>query len=144
MIFCLPCDTAVRLGQPDRLDDLLELALGRPVRVLDEGRVEQPLADELLGDGRRATTVAAERSERRRDDGDRVEARVVPERLVLDRGGRVEQDLRDLIELDDLALGVAEARQLDLAGPVVDDRLLGQDVIRRVWLGGGRSAAREL
>ena len=60
---------------------------------------------------------------------DRVEAGVLPEGLVLDRGRRVEQDLGDLVEGDDLALGVAEAGQLDLAGPVVDDRLLGQGVV---------------
>ena len=37
--------------------------------------------------------------------------------------------LRDLVEGDDLALGVAEPGQLDLARPVVDDRLLGQGVV---------------
>ncbi len=117
------------LGHPDRLDDLLELALGRPVRVLDELLVEQSGADQLLGDGRRAAGVAAQRAERRRDDGDRVEAGVLPEGLVLDRGRRVEQDLGDLVELDDLAPGITEAGQLDRAGAVVDDRLLGEDVV---------------
>ncbi len=48
-----------RLGDPDRLDDLLELALGRPVRVLDELLVEQARSDELLGDRRCAAGVAA-------------------------------------------------------------------------------------
>ena len=61
-----------------------------------------------------------------RQDRDRIEAGVVPERLVLDRRRRVEQDRRDLVEGHDLALGLAEAGQLDLAGPVVDDRLFGQ------------------
>ena len=70
--------------------------------------------------------VTAQRAQRRRHDGDRVEAGVLPEGLVLDRGRRVEEDLRDLVEGDDLALGVAEAGELDLAGPVVDDRLFGQ------------------
>ena len=117
------------LGHPDRLDDLLELALGGPVRVLDERRIEQAGADELLGDRRGAARVAPERPERRGHDRDRVEPGVLPEGLVLDRGRRVEQHLRDLVEGHDLALGVAEPGQLDLAGPVVDDRLLGQDVV---------------
>ena len=47
-----------------------------------------------------------------------------PEVLVLDRGRRVEDLARQLVEGDELALEVAEPRQLDLAGPVVDDRLL--------------------
>ncbi len=118
------------LRDPDRLDDLLELALGRPVRVLDELLVEQAGSDELLGDGRCAARVAAQRAERRRDDRHRVEAGVLPEGLVLDRRRGIEQDLRDLVELDDLAPGVAEACQLDRAGPVVDDRLFREDVDR--------------
>ena len=116
------------LGHPDRLDDLLELALGGPVRVLDEGRVEQALADQLLGDGRRAAAAATERIQRGRGDRHRVEAGVVPEGLVLDRRGRVEEHLGDLVEGHGLALRIAEAGQLDLAGPVVDDRFLGQRV----------------
>ena len=99
------------------------------MRVLDQGRVEQALAYELLGDRRGAAAVATERAQRRRDDGDGVEAGVVPEGLVLDRGGRVEQHLGDLVEGHGLALGIPEAGQLDLAGPVVDDRLLGKDVV---------------
>ena len=35
------------------------------------------------------------------------------------------------VEGDDLALEVAEARQLDLAGPVVDDRLLLEVDVRQ-------------
>ena len=57
-------------------------------------------------------------------DGEGVEPRVRPEVLVLDRGRRVEDLAGDLVELDELALEVAEARELDLAGSVVDDRLL--------------------
>ena len=49
------------------------------------------------------------------DDRHRVEAGVLPEGLVLDRGRGVEQDRRDLLEGHDLALGVAEAGELDLA-----------------------------
>ena len=37
------------LGHPDRLDDLLELALGGPVRVLDERGVEQALRGPAAG-----------------------------------------------------------------------------------------------
>ena len=59
-----------------------------------------------------------------RDDAGRVEARVDPEVLVLDRGRRVEDLAGQVVERDELALEVAEAGQLDLAGPVVDDRLL--------------------
>ena len=66
--------------------------------------------------------------QRGRRDRHRVEAGVVPEGLVLDRGGRVEQDLGDLVEGHGLPLRVAEASQLDLAGAVVDDRFLGQGV----------------
>ena len=64
-----------------------------------------------------------------RDDAERIEAGVLPEGLVLDGRRGVEDDRRDLLERHDLALAVAEPGQLDLAGPVVDDRLLGQDVL---------------
>ena len=130
------------LGHPDRLDDLLELALGGPVRVLDERRVEQPRADELLGDRRGAAAVAAERT------------RAPPTRSRPDRSPAFSQNVLSSTavvassstfgissKVDDLALGVAEAGQLDLAGPVVDDRLLGQDVVgqrRRVDRDPGR------
>ena len=70
------------------------------------------------------------RAQAGRQDRDRIEARVVPEGLVLDRGRGVEQDLGDLVEGHDLALGLAEACQLDLAGPVVHDRLFRQHVVR--------------
>ena len=48
----------------------------------------------------------------------------VPEVLVLDRGRRVEDLGRELVEGDDLALPLAELGELDLAGPVGHDRLL--------------------
>ena len=73
-----------------------------------------------------------------RDDARRVEARVDPEILVLDRGRRVDDLAGQLVVGDELALEVAETGQLDLAGPVVDDRLLlegdvgeGRDRIRQ-------------
>ncbi len=128
-----------RLRQPDGLDDLLDLPLRRPARVLHEVRGQQAGTDELLGEGRRAATVAAQGVQSGRDDGDGIEPGVLPEGLVLDRGRRIEDDRRDLVERDDLALGVAEPRQLDLARPVVDDRLLGQDdVVHRLRLREGR------
>ncbi len=46
----------------------------------------------------------------------------------------VDDDRRDVVELDDLALDVAEPCELDLARPVVDDRLLvrleGRQLVR--------------
>jgi hypothetical protein len=57
-----------RLGQPDRLDDLLELALDGPAGGLDQLGIEEPLADELLGDRRGAAGVAAQRVDAGSDD----------------------------------------------------------------------------
>ena len=132
MIFCLPSLALEVLRHPDRLDDLLELPLGGPGRGPGRGpRVEQAGADQLLGDRRGAAARAAQRVEPGGDDRRRVEAGVLPERLVLDRGRGIEQDRRDLVEGDDLALEVAEPGELDLAGPVVDDDLLGELVARR-------------
>ena len=104
----LALDALVRLGEPDRLDDLLELPLDLAVGVLDEVRVEEPLADELLGDRRGAAAAAAEAVDAGRDDRQRVEAGVLPERLVLDRGLGVDDDRRDLLERHDLAPGLAD------------------------------------
>ncbi len=122
----------VRLRQADRLDDLLELPLDGSSRVRYQVLVEQTGADQLLGDRRRAATLAAQRIDARGDDGRRVEARVVPERLVLDRRGRVHQDRRDLVEFDDLALELAEPRELGLAGAVVEHGLLGDGHVREI------------
>lgn len=119
------------LRDPDRLDDLLELALHRPVRILHERLVEQPRADQLLGDRGRPTAVTTDQIESCGDDPDRIEPGVLPEGLVLDRGRGVEQERRDLREGHDLAPELAEAGKLDRAGPVVDDRLLGQLVGRQ-------------
>ncbi len=47
----LAVDTRKSVGHADRLDDLLDLAFDRAVRVAYEIRVEQALADQLLGDG---------------------------------------------------------------------------------------------
>ena len=46
--------------------------------------------------------------------------------MVLDARGRVDDNRRDVLERDHLALLLAEARKLDLARAVVDDRLLGE------------------
>ena len=110
------------LGQPVRLDDLARLALiGRALEGL---RREQAGAHELLGDGRCATRPIGQRVDPRRDDGGGVEARVGPEVLVLDSGRRVDDLAGKLVERDEFALQVAQASQLDRAGPVVDDGLL--------------------
>ena len=51
-----------------------------------------------------------------RHDPERVEPGVDPEVLVLDRGGRVDDLARQLVEGDHFALQVTQARQFDLAG----------------------------
>ena len=112
----------VGLGEADRLDDLARLALVG--RALEGRRRQEPGANELLGDGRGAAGLAGDGVEAGRDDARRVEARVDPEVLVLDRGRRVDDLAGQLVVGHELALEVAEAGQLDLAGPVVDDRLL--------------------
>ena len=123
----------VGLGEPDRLDDLADLALVRLAGERLGG--QQSGADELLGDGRRAARTAGQRVESGADDADRVEARVRPEMLVLDGGRRIEHLVGDLIERDDLAAEGAEARQLDLVGAVVDDGLLLEIEVRQGRLG---------
>ena len=91
MIRCLPSGARRRLGDADRLDDLLELAargqLGDRRAVVGE----QALPHELLGDRRGAARPAADRVDAGGDDADRVEARVVPEARVLDRRRRVDE-----------------------------------------------------
>ncbi len=132
----LAVQAGIGLRHADRLDDLLDLALDRPFGVLDQGGIKEPLAHELLGKGRRTAPVTLERVEGRRAQGHRVEARVRPEGLVLDRGQGVKQSRRDLVEGDDFAALGAEAGQLDLPGTVPDDRLLVEgDVLERGRLG---------
>ena len=75
MICRLPVVPGILLGQPDRLDDLADLAL---VAAAFEGALrEEPGAHELLGDRGCAAAVAAGGVDRRRDDADRVEAGVL-------------------------------------------------------------------
>ncbi len=131
----------IRPGQADRLDDLLELPLDRPRGILDEIVLEQAGADELLRDGGGTTAVASDRIQAGRHDGRRVEARVLPERLVLHCRGRVEQHRRDLLERDDLALELTEPCELGRAGPVENDDLLGQAQLLEA--GDGREAVRQ-
>ena len=132
MISCLPFSPLN--SWVTRIDSMISLSLRSIVRFGSWTRSSSSrrVADELLGDRRGAAAVAPERGERRGHDRDRVEPGVLPEGLVLDRGRGIEQDLRDLLERDDLALGIAEAGQFDLAGPVVDDGLLGEHVIRQL------------
>ena len=112
-----------------RIDWMISLSLRSAVRLgsWTSSAGEQARTDELLGDRRGAAAVAAQRVEAGRDDRDGIEAGVLPEGLVLDRRGGVDDDRRDLVERHDVALRVAEPRELHLAGPVVDDRLLGED-----------------
>ncbi len=121
----------VGLGQADRLDDLLGLAL---VDAAVEGaRGEEARPHELLGDRRAAAVPALDRVDRRGDEAGGIEARVLPERLVLDRGRRVDEGGRDVGERHDLAAVVAEPGELDLAAPVEDGRLLREpEVVERL------------
>ena len=126
------------LREADRLDDLPDLPLvGR-----GEGRVgQEAVADQLLGDRRAAAGVAGDGVHRRRDEAGRVEPGVLPEGLVLDGGGRVDDLARDLVEGDDVAPLAGERCELDLAGPVVDTRLLGQVEVVEDLLGVGEALA---
>ena len=125
---CLPGLSSEVLGEPDRLDDLLELALGEAAAVLEQVALEEAHPRQLLGDGRGTAAPAAQRVEAGREDRDGIEAGVLPERLVLDGRRRVEQDRRDLVVLDDFALELPEAGELG-AVAVEDDRFLGQLVV---------------
>ena len=110
----------VRLGQPDRLDDLPDLPL---IGRAGESRLGQEAGpNELLGDRGPPTRPALERVHGGRDEAAEVEAGIAPEILVLDRRGGVQELGRDLVEGHDLALAFAKAGQLHGPGPVVDDR----------------------
>ena len=98
-------------------------------------------ADELLGDRRAAARMAGEGVERGRDEAGEVEARVRPEVLVLDRGRRVEELGRDLVEGDELALELAELASIDLARAVGDRRLLVEGQVAQGVLRIGQALA---
>src|SRR3954467_9402755 len=87
---------------------------------------EQSLADELLGDRGRAARPAANGVDPGGDDAGRIDPGVVPEARVLDRGRRVDEHRRDVLELHHVAVELAEARELHGVVAVPDDRLLGQ------------------
>ena len=70
---------------------------------------------------------------------DGVETRVRPEELVLDRCRGVEHLGRDVLEGRDLTPERAEPGELDLAGPVVDDRLLLEAEVLEGGAGVGQS-----
>ncbi len=126
------------LGQADRLDDLPDL----PLIGGGEGRSRQePVAHELLGDRRRAASVARDRVDRCRDDAGRIEARVVPEGLVLDRRRRVDRHGRDLVVGDDVAAFPGEGREEHLPGTVVDAGLLVEADAAEDLLGVGETLA---
>jgi hypothetical protein len=76
------------LGELDRLDDLLDLAVDRA-----GGRRQKALFDELLGDGGGASRASGDGVSERRQDRRGIEAGVGPEGLVLCRRGRVEDDV---------------------------------------------------
>ena len=122
MICCLPASPGKAWVR--RIDWMISRDLALVGRALEGRRREEPGPDELLGDRRGAARTARDRVEAGRHDADRVEPGVDPEVLVLDRGRGVDDLARQLVEGDELALQVTEAGQLDLAGPVVDDRLL--------------------
>ena len=108
------------------IDWMISLDLALVAAALEGARREEPRPDQLLGDRRGTALVAAGGVDRGRDDADGIEPGVLPERLVLDRGRRVDQPRRDLLVLDVVALDLPEPGELDLAGPVVDLGLLGE------------------
>ena len=127
------------LGQPDGLDDLLDLPL---VGRAGQHVVRQEAGpDELLGDRGGAAGPARQAVDAGLEDGDRIEAGVLPEGVVLDAGGGIDQDRRQVAVLDERALLLAEPRQLHLAGRVVDDRLLVELDVVEQRLGVGETLA---
>ncbi len=124
MISCLPATPGELLGQANRLDDLADLSLERGARERGLGQEQRP--DQLLGDRRCAARVAGQGVQARREDPGRIEAGVLPERLVLGGRGGVDENGRDLVVRDDVALLASKGGELDLAGPVEDLGLLGE------------------
>ena len=88
----------IGLGQPDRLDDLAELPLVAVDALVHELFGQEPASNQLLGDRGAAAVVALQRVDGRGDEASRIEAGVLPERLVLDRRRGVDEDGRDLVE----------------------------------------------
>ena len=127
MIRCLPLDARDRPAVT-RIDWMISLSLRSTVRLgsCTQLWVEQPLADELLGDrARRRGRVPRRVSRPAATMPIGSKPGVVPERS----GPRPRSSRRRATggmssNVDDLAVELAESRELDLAGPVVDDRLL--------------------
>ena len=109
------------LRQPDRLDDLLDLAIDGAGRRRQHVR---HASNQLLRDSGCATRRAGQGIAQRRQDRGRIEAGVRPERLVFGAGGRVENDVRNLRKGKDAAILRPKGRQLVLPRPVVQHRLL--------------------
>ena len=118
----LALDARVRVGEAHGLDDLHRLpVLERQVGGWG-GQEARP--DQLHRHRRGATLPAVEAVDGGGHDPERVESRILPERLVLDRGGRVDELGRDLVEGHEIPAIAAQRREQDLAGAVVDGRLL--------------------
>ncbi len=110
------------LGQPKRLDDLPDLPLLAAPGERAWG--QETRAHELLGDRRAAARPAVDGVDRGGQEAREIEARVVPEILVLDRGRGIEDFGRQVGERHELALALTQTGQLDLPGSVRDARLL--------------------
>ena len=126
MIRSLPASPGNAAVEARGLDDLEDLAQVAVVAV-DHLVGQESRAHELLGDRRGAAlglALAGRVLDGRREDRRRVVALVVPEGPILGRGRGVEDELGHLVERDDAALLALEPGELDLAGPVVDDRRL--------------------
>ena len=114
-----------------RIDWMISLIFRSRVGALEDAVGQQTRPDQLLRDRGGAARATAQGVVGGRDDRERVEARVVPERVVLDARGGIDQGAREVVEVDDDPLLLAEARELDLARGVVDDRLLVElDVVQ--------------
>ncbi len=109
------------LGQPHRLDDLLDLAIESAGRIRQQPR-RRP--HQLLSDRRGAPRVAGDGVPHGRQNRRRVEAGVRPECLVLGSGRGVEDDIRDVGELENPAVLGSEGRERHGARSVVQHRLL--------------------
>ena len=127
----LAVDTRVGVGEAHGLDDLHRLPVLQ--RQVGGRGGQEARADELHRHGRGAALAAVEAVDGGGHDPERVEPGVVPERLVLDRGGRVDELGWDLVEGHEVPAVGAQRREQDLAAAVVDGRLLFEvDRLQRV------------
>ena len=105
---------------------------------LERLRRQEPRPDQLLGDRRAAARVAAEGVERAETKAPMSKPGFVQKSLSSIAVVASSISRRDLVERDDLALELAEARQLDLAGPIVDAVCWSNARLLRVSRGSGR------